>query len=521
MNKDTFEMNFLFKATTDKAGVSLKKLSGEFQALRKEVVMTYARMDVPLNKAGFGNILGIGGGRAGSIGSAAQPSMSALGQRLKSMAAPAAGAFALGEMINKSMDFEKVMGRIASRIPNDETKLRSLSEALKDMSSETGRPLDELGRGMFELVNDFKDASTPELMARLKAGMKLSKVAFSDTAESVDYLSRMTSIFGESTPESMEKVAAKTFSAMKKSDVSLEEFSSTMNGLAPDAKMLGISMDEMFSIFSTFSDGRVQFDRLGGGLQLMLRNMVQAKAGTGALGIALQSMGYDTGKAFLSQNGFAGAMEKLTYYSKTNRVSMEDLVGTGKGLFLAMRMGAKGMKELRENTRGGNKDMQDMEQTINAINKATQTTRSLEKLKTTATTSATSIGGIFAPLLSKALGAINVPLTYLNKKMEMSQLITTGREEYETKWQKSQGKGMDYRAYFNTTEGREFLLKNSSSSREAWNFINEFEGRTKPASEQVIKMLFSLDEEGNVNVNPKAGNAKTKINFGTGRPKDI
>jgi len=507
---DNYQINYVFKATANQAGTSLKKLGSEFEVLRNQVAMTYSRMNVPLNKAGLGSFLGKGG-----MGKdLASSGLMKAGGMLRSAAGPIAGAFALKSMVDHAVDFEKIMGKIATRVPNDTAKLRSIGTSIKDLSMETGKPIEELGEAMFELVNDFKDASSPELSARLKVGMGLSKVAFGSTAESVDYLSRITSTFGKSTPETMEMVAARTFSAMKKADVSFEEFSSTMNGLAPDAKNLGIGMDELFSIFSTFADGREQFTKLGGGLQLMLRNMVQAGKGTSNLDLAIQGLNYTSGKDLLSKEGFAGAMESLRGQAGRMGLQFEELVGSGRGLFTALKMDAKGMKELRENTKGGTTDLKDFHDTINAVNKVTQTSRSINKMKETAGVTATNLGGIFAPLLTGILNAVNIPLKDLNMRMERTSLIREAATEYEQKYQGNVGKGMGYRQFFNTYEGRTFLLENSSATREAWDYVNQSEGRTQSALEQVLKIQITTDDEGNVNINPKMKKGKATITSG-------
>jgi len=507
---DNYQINYVFKATANQAGTSLKKLGSEFEVLRNQVAMTYSRMNVPLNKAGLGSFLGKGG-----MGKdLASSGLMKAGGMLRSIAGPVAGAFALKSMVDKTVDFEKIMGKIATRIPNDTSKLRSLGTTIKDLSMETGKPIEELGEAMFELVNDFKDASSPELSARLKVGMGLSKVAFGSTAESVDYLSRITSTFGKSTPETMEMVAARTFSAMKKADVSFEEFSSTMNGLAPDAKNLGIGMDELFSIFSTFADGREQFTKLGGGLQLMLRNMVQAGKGTSNLDLAIQELHYTSGKDLLSKEGFAGAMESLRGQADRMGLKFEELVGSGRGLFTALKMDAKGMKELRENTKGGTTDLKDFHDTINAVNKATQESRAINKLKETVGVTTTNLGGAFAPLLTGILSTINAPLKYMNQRNETRALYLGAKEEYESKFQKGVGRGASFSAFEHTKAGERFLIENSPEYRAALEYGNQIQGKTKDALDQVLKIQITTDDEGNVNINPKMKKGKAVITSG-------
>jgi hypothetical protein len=241
--------------------------------------------------------------------------------------------------------------------------------------------------------------------------------------------------------------------------------------------------------------------------------MVQAGKGTGALDTAIQNLGYTSGKDLLSKEGFAGAMELLRSESVRMGVGFEELVGSGRGLFTALKMDAKGMKELRENTKGGTSDLRDFHDTINAVNKVTQTSRSINKMKETAGVTATNLGGAFSPLLTGILSGINVPLRYMNKKMEMSQLVGGAREEYESKFQKTIGKGMDFRAFSQTKEGERYLMQNSPAYREAKEYIDQYEGKNKSAVAETIKLIISTDEEGNVSVNPKVG-PKIKVTNG-------
>jgi TP901 family phage tail tape measure protein len=502
---DEYSINYIVKAT-DKASQPLKQLSAELQALQKNGAKTY---DV-LQKGEQGvSRASAGGGLSSMLGA------------FKGLAGVTGGAMAIQSMVTSAMDFNTAMAKVATNIPEDMGKLKQLSDGIKQVSMDTGRSTDELASAMYELTNDFKEASAPELMARLQSGMKLAKVSFTDTASSVDYLSRITSTYGKTSIEDMNRAAALTYSTMKKADVTLAEFAGTMNTMAPDAKNLGVGMDEVFGIFATFADGREQFNKLSGGLTLMMRTMASAGKGTGELDQVIQSLGATSGKELLGKYGFAGTMELLRKQSGALGFEFENVVGGGRGLFTALKMDAKGMKELKDNIKGIPADLNKINIAAQAMKKVDESGESWKKFKQTLSVTGIELGELTLPLITRGLDQMSLSIREVNKNITgitsgktsfteiadtLMSVYTLGGSNFISRMLDSKGP-TDYTALEKSARGE--MKREKAGYKEEATAMGE--SAYAKSMKETIKLIITSDDEGNVNVNANKSGPKVKI----------
>lgn len=504
---DEYSINYIVKAT-DKASQPLKQLSAELQALQKNGTRTY---DV-LQKGEQGvSRASSGGGISSMLGA------------FKGFAGATGGAMAVQQMVSSAMDFQTAMAKIATNIPDDMDKLKQLSKGIKQVSIDTGKSTDELATAMFELTNDFKDASAPELMARLQSGMKLAKVSFTDTATSVDYLSRITSTYGKTSIEDMNRAAALTYSTMKKADVTLAEFAGTMNTMAPDAKNLGVGMDEVFGIFATFADGREQFNKLSGGLTLMMRTMASAGKGTGELDQVIQSLNATSGKELLGKYGFAGTMEILRKQSGAMGFEFENIVAGNRGLFTALKLDAKGMKELKENIKGIPSDLDKINKAAAAYDNVNESGKAWDKFKNTMTVTGIELGELTLPLITRGLGQMSISLQEVNKNINNikdGKTSFTGIADTLISIYTLGGSNLINRGMRALTSGDMEKLTaapgvKTKKEKEAERLESlKTESAYEKSMKETIKLIITSDDEGNVNINPKKSGPKIKIQQG-------
>ncbi len=412
-----YSINFLLKAK-DLASAPIKKLVASFESLRAGVKKSYLQMNPPSATGRWGALKNQFAGMQNSVvglkDSAGMLSkVGGIGGMFGMMGGIAGGGMALKAMINNAMDFNTAMAKIASRIPGDREKLMSLKTGIQELSMDTGKSTDELSVAMLDLVNDFQKASAPELMERMRTSMKLSKLAFTDVATATDYLGRVTQDFGKTAPADMEKVGAMTFQAMKKADVGLEEFASTMSGIAPNAKNLGISMEEMYSVFSTFADGKEQFGQVANSMNFLTRSLLKAGPAMKepgeelkGLDLAIQQIGYSSGKDLIGKEGFVGAMEKIIQYSKASGEPLEKLIGAGRGTQFALRLASKGTKELRDNMKQLPGAVDEANKALGAYDELNKSGKAWNQFKETATVASQELGEVVLPTFTSYIGGI-------------------------------------------------------------------------------------------------------------------
>lgn len=529
---EQYSVEFLIKAI-DEAGKPLQKISADFQALKNQVSETYSVMEKgkrtsPLSKVGQDV-----GGMVSQFG------------KLGGMLGLAGGAFAFNSIIQGAMSFDQAMAKIATRIPGDRKKLSELGLGMKEVSEKTGIGVDVLAVSMLDLVNNYKEAGSPELLERLRTSMKLSKLAFSDIAVSTEYLSHVTKAYGTESLKDMEQAASMTFDTLKKADVSLEEFSGTIVGMAPNAKELGISMSEMFSVFSTFSEGKQQFGQVASGMQFLLRSMMKAgpqfhdfsKGAMDPLTQAIANLGFASGKDLIGKRGFAGAMEGLRQQAISMGIPLENLIGGGKGMFLAMRIGSKGVKELKENMKGLPNQMKEMNKALAAYDEVNKSGKAWRQFQAIMKSISLEVGGLILPHLTESVGNF-LPIL----KTFSSLLKEGGLSQFLEKISKmSSGEIFDEvskgaKSYAGAVASPFTLLPKMALDKAApilsndnmKQFLNAaYMNPTRigekekniyglEAQEQVLRIVFPTDDEGNPLINVKKDTGPMKVKTSNG-----
>jgi TP901 family phage tail tape measure protein len=506
-------IKFVLTADTKQAGTGVRSLSADFQKLQNQAVVTIEKMNTDRMFGKFKDI----GGKFKEVGSGVSSLLGNMGM----VGGAVGGALAFKSMVNGAMDFNQAMAKIASRIPGDKKKLSELSEGIKDLSMDSGKSTDELAESMLGLTQEFTDASAPELFARLKAGMNLSKISFTDTASSIDYLKRVSGEFGEGTPADMERVGALTFQAMKKADVSLEEFAGTMAGISPDAKSLGVGLDELMAVFSTMGDGAVQFGKTGAGMGLLLRTLANASPDVNKaeedlsdLEKAVKKVGATSGRELIGKYGLIKAMQMLSGEAESSGKKLEDLIG-GRGTIFAGRMKkewgemAVAMKNQANATKEANEAVASYDE-VNASGKAWA--KFTETLKVTGL----ELGEVTLPAVTGLLELLRGSVQfYRNWFKDVGEITDTaskmgGGNFVSQLWDElTDPSGKKANAEKNKKLGlkwgdKDYIYSSGEKSPQELRQEEERKERVQKQNQIEIRMLLPTDEEGNPVIDVKS-----------------
>jgi TP901 family phage tail tape measure protein len=160
------------------------------------------------------------------------------------------------ELFNKSSkaaaDFEVQVARIGNIAEGPGSSIPELTEQIKQLSIELGRPLPEVGTAVYEaLQNDI--GTTAETFEILRtSGEQLARVTGGTLPQAVNAISSAIKSYNLTLEEST-GLGGKFFAAIDKGRITLAEFESSLGTILPLAREAGISFDEAVAAFTSIT----------------------------------------------------------------------------------------------------------------------------------------------------------------------------------------------------------------------------------------------------------------------------
>jgi soluble P-type ATPase len=204
-------------------------------------------------------------------------------------------------------EFQKRMAEIQS-LSNGAFSLDTAGKQVRKISDQFGHGLDDTGTALREIVGAQIGNGDPTKQAEvLSEAAALAKSGISTLAESSALLSSILNGFGKDTSE-VGDIASKAFKATDLGVLTIGQLEHSIGRVIPVAKLLGVSMEEVFAAFSTLTRNGVNPNeaatQIGGAMTALLKP-------TKAMESALQELGVDGSQSLVAMKGFSGALESI------------------------------------------------------------------------------------------------------------------------------------------------------------------------------------------------------------------
>lgn len=172
------------------------------------------------------------------------------GKRLAIFGGIAAGAFAI--LAKKVGDFDTNFQQTLNLLNEfDQAKFGDkLRTGVRKLSTEFGRNLGDVTKGLFDLISAGASAETA--LAQLRVGLKLSVASSVSASTAIDALTTVQNSFNLST-EDMIKTADFLFQINKAGKTTIEALSASIGNVASDAAGAGVSIEELGASISTLT----------------------------------------------------------------------------------------------------------------------------------------------------------------------------------------------------------------------------------------------------------------------------
>lgn len=334
-----------------------------------------------------------------------------------------------------SIKLNQGMANVATLIPGNTARVEELKQGLKDLSKETGKPLDDLTDGLYQVVSAFGD--NIETQERLRIVSNTSVAGMSTTADSLNLLSAVTKAYGDTTAGAMQKVSDLAFLTLKWGQTSFPELAKSIQQVTDSSVRLNVSQEELFATFATLTG--VSGD--ASTVATQLRSALVALEGPSSeLAKLYDELGVASGRALIEQYGLQGALQQVIEYSDRTGTGLQQLMGRVQAMSAAYNLGSSQadtytwkLEEIRNSAGATDEAFREVSEGINKQG------FELEKLKASWSVVRTEIGDALQPVMQGLIGTtanlVDKLIANRNRAIDMSNALddlVTKTNRYKT-----------------------------------------------------------------------------------------
>ena len=197
-------------------------------------------------------------------------------------------------------------------------RLKEFKGEIQDIAIKTGKSTSDISDGTYQVVSAFGDAA--DTMEKVEINAKAAKAGLATTTDSINLTSAVTKAYGDTSAQAVQHVADLAFKTVELGQTTFPELASSMGQVTSQSKVLGVSQEELFSVFATLTgvtgsaaEVSTQLKAVYTALEKPSDNMQKT----------IEKLGYSSGYTMINTLGLAGTIEALT---KATNGSDEELL---------------------------------------------------------------------------------------------------------------------------------------------------------------------------------------------------
>lgn len=209
--------------------------------------------------------------------------------------------------VKSAMALQQEMQNVGTLLDGDVTsKLSALSNEVVKLSTNTGIGTSDLTDGLYQVISAFGE--TTESIQQLEVAAKAAKAGGATTTDAINLLSAVTKGYGDTSAEAQQKAADLAFQTVKLGQTDFPSLASSIGKVIPLAATLGTTQEDLFGAMATLTGVTGGTAEVTTQLKATMQGFLSPSTN---MAKALQSMGYESGKALLESKGLQGALEAL------------------------------------------------------------------------------------------------------------------------------------------------------------------------------------------------------------------
>lgn len=229
-----------------------------------------------------------------------------------------------------SLKFNEGLANVATLIPGQADRILELKDAVKTLSTETGRPLDDLTNGLYQVISAFGDSI--ETQERLEVVTRASLAGQASTVDSLNLLSAVTKAYGDTSVTALKKVSDLSFETVRLGQTTFPELANSIQQVTDSSNRMTVSQEELFNAFATLTGVTGNASTVSTQFRSAL---VALEAPSEDLKKLYDELGVASGKALIQQYGLQGSFEEVVKYSNRTGTSLQSLLGRVQAMTFA------------------------------------------------------------------------------------------------------------------------------------------------------------------------------------------
>lgn len=231
-----------------------------------------------------------------------------------------------------AITLQKRMAEIQTISPG--SSVAGLSAEVRELSDSFNIPILDVAKSKYEaLSNGFTTASQQADV--LAASFKFSKVALTDSADSLDLITGTLNAYNLKSDQA-EAISAKFFKTIELGRVTGAQLAHSLGQVAPAAAAVGVGLDEVLSQFATLTQGGLSPEESATQISATLSALIKPSE---AASNALEKLGFSSAESAIAANGFNGTIKALVSTTDGSAAAIAKLFPNIRALKAVLRVG--------------------------------------------------------------------------------------------------------------------------------------------------------------------------------------
>jgi len=230
----------------------------------------------------------------------------------------------IGASLAKFGEFELQMARVGTLLEPGRKAMDEFGDLVNRRSVQFGQDAGVMADAVFQAISAGVDASTESVEQFSDVVGRAAVGGFTQAATVVDGLTTVLNAFGEEAGTAME-VSDRFFVANKLGKTTFEELSNSIGRVAPTAKALGVSFDEVLATTVSLTKGGIKTSEVMSGLKATFSSIKNASDEAKK---TAQDLGLEFSLEALRAKGLDKFLGDLVRTTKGNTVAQAKLFGS-------------------------------------------------------------------------------------------------------------------------------------------------------------------------------------------------
>ena len=300
-----------------------------------------------------------------------------------------------------SMNFNEAMGNVQS-LGLSGKRINELKKNVLDVSDTTAESATETANGLYQVISAYGDSA--DAAGQLRVSALAAKAGLASTTDAVALISAVTKGYGDTSAIAQQHASDLAFTAVKLGQTTFPELAASIGKVTPFVTQLGVSQEELFNIFGTFTGVTGNAAEVSTQLKAALSGLLTP---TEKMTKLYAASGYANGKALIKAKGLGGALKFVNSAATAAGIPLADLSSSIEGQTLIMSLAGAQWKTFMDKQKEFNDTAGATQKAFDAQTKGINKSGfAFAQMKARLERMFIKLGDVLAPVMDKLIDAV-------------------------------------------------------------------------------------------------------------------